>query len=60
MLVTVLGWLAVLGGLVQMLFPTGLAAIAAGIGQITVAIMAAAIVLLALGAFLSFEAYRRD
>jgi hypothetical protein len=44
-----------------MLFPTGLAAIAAGIGQITGAIMAGAIVpLLGLGAFLSFEAYRRD
>src|SRR6266446_986196 len=33
-LVTVLGWLFVLGGLARMLFPTGLAAIAAGIGQI--------------------------
>jgi hypothetical protein len=36
------------------------AAIAAGIGQITGAIIAAAIVLLGLGAFLSFKAYRRD
>jgi hypothetical protein len=60
-LVTVLGWLFVLGGLARRLFPTGLAAIAAGIGQITGAIMAGAIVpLLGLGAFLSFEAYRRD
>ena len=59
-LVTVLGWLFVLGGLARMLFPTGLAAIAAGIGQITGAIIAAAIVLLGLGAFLSFKAYRRD
>jgi cytochrome bd-type quinol oxidase subunit 2 len=59
-LVTVLGWLFVLGGLARMFFPTGLAAIAAGIGQITGAIIAGAIVLLGLGAFLSFKAYRRD
>jgi hypothetical protein len=59
-LVTVLGWLFVLSGLARMLFPTGLAAIAAGIGQMSGAIMAAAIVLLGLGAFLSFKAYRRD
>ena len=59
-LVTVLGWLFDLGGLTRMLFPTGLAAIAAGIGQVTAAIIAGAIILLGLGAFLSFEAYRRD
>src|SRR6266403_3848350 len=43
-LVTVLGWLAVFGGLVRMLFPTGLAAIAGGFGQNIGAIIAAAIV----------------
>jgi uncharacterized membrane protein YhaH (DUF805 family) len=59
-LVTILGWLAMLGGLARMLFPTRLAAIAGGISQITGVIIAGAIVLLALGAFLSFEAYRRD
>src|ERR1700745_4190238 len=59
-LVTVLGWLFFLGGLARMLFPTRLAAIAAGIGQITGAIIAGAIVLLALGAILSFKAYRRN
>jgi hypothetical protein len=41
-------------------FPKGLAAGAAGIGQITGAIIAGAIVLLGLGAFLSLKAYRRD
>jgi hypothetical protein len=50
-LVTVLGWLFVLGWPCPNAFPTGLAAIAAGIGQITGAIMAGAIVLLGLGAF---------
>lgn len=59
-LVTILGWLAILSGLTRMLFPTGLAAIAGGIGQTTGAIIPGAIVLLGLGAFLSFKAYRRD
>lgn len=59
-LVTLLGWLAILSGLARMLFPTGLAAIAGGIGQATRAIIPGAIVLLGLGAFLSFKAYRRD
>jgi hypothetical protein len=49
-LVTILGWLAILSGLARMLFPTGLAAIAGGIGQTTGAIIAGAIVLLGLGA----------
>jgi hypothetical protein len=43
-----------------MLFPTALAAIAGGFGQNIGAIIAGAIVLLGLGAFLSFKAYRRD
>jgi hypothetical protein len=45
-LVTVLGWLAVVGSLARILFPTGLAAIVAGIGRNTGAIIAGAIVLL--------------
>ena len=49
-LVTVLGWLAVLAGLVRVLFPMQLAAIVA----------ASAVVLLVLGAFLSFKAYTRS
>ena len=59
-LVTILGWLAILSGLARMLFPTELAATAAGFGQNIGAISAGAIVLLGLGAFLSFMAYRRD
>ena len=59
-LVTILGWFAILSGLARMLFPTGLAAIPGGIGQTTGAIIPGAIVLLGLGAFLSFKAYRRD
>jgi hypothetical protein len=59
-LVTLLGWLAVLGGLVRILFPTQLAALAAGLGQSTGLIVTAAVSLLVLGAFLSFKGYSRD
>jgi hypothetical protein len=44
----------------QTTIPTSLAAIAGGIGQTTGAIIPGAILLLGLGAFLSFKAYRRD
>ena len=59
-LVTVLGWLILLGGLAQMLFPTQIAAIAAEVGRSTGLIVASAIVLLVLGAILSFKDYSRD
>ena len=42
-LVTILGWLAVLSGLVRMLFPIRLAAIAASLGQNTGLIIGAAV-----------------
>lgn len=60
MLVTVVGWLALLSGLARMLFPTQVAVIAARVGQTTGLIIAAAIVLLVLSAFLSFKGYSRD
>jgi hypothetical protein len=56
-LVTILGWLAVVGGLIRILLPTRLAEIAAGFGQNTGLITASGIVLLVIGAFLSFKAY---
>src|SRR5262245_37095627 len=59
-LVTVLGWLAILGGLLRMLFPTRLAAIAAAVGGSTGGIIAGAVVLLVLGGFLSVKGYSRD
>jgi hypothetical protein len=58
--VTILGWLAVLGGLARMFFPIRLAALAGQIGQSTGFIAVSAVVILALGAFLSFKAYSRD
>jgi hypothetical protein len=59
-LVTGLGWLAVLSGLARMFFPARLAAIAAGVGQSTGLVIATAVVLLVLDAFLSFKGYSRD
>jgi hypothetical protein len=60
-LVTVLGWVALLSGLARMLFLSQIAVIAAGIGQASgLIIPAAAVVLLVLGAFLSFKGYSPD
>jgi hypothetical protein len=59
-LVTALGWLAVLSGLVRMLFPIQGAAIAAAVGQNTALVLASAVTLIVLGAFLSFKGYARN
>jgi uncharacterized protein YjeT (DUF2065 family) len=59
-LVTVLGWVAILSGLARMLFPTHLTAIAAAVAQKPGGIIAGAIIVLVLGAFLSFKGYTRD
>ena len=57
LLVTVLGWLAVLGGLVRMLFPIQLASLVVSFAQNTGVMSAALVVLLLVGAFLSYKAY---
>ena len=59
-LVTVVGWLALLGGLSRILFPTRLAPIADGAIQSTGVLPAVAIVFLVVGAFLSFKGYSRE
>jgi hypothetical protein len=58
--VTVLGWLFLLGGLVRMLFPTQLASAAIGLAHDTWYLAAEAVILLAVGGFLSFRAYSQD
>jgi hypothetical protein len=58
--VTVIGWLALLGGLARMLFPVQLANMAVGLAQSTGIVAAVAIVLFAVGAFLCFKAYGRE
>jgi hypothetical protein len=59
-LVTVVGWLALLGGFSRILFPTRLAPIAVGAVQRTGVLPAVAIVFLAVGTFLSFKGYSRE
>ena len=55
--VTVLGWLAILAGLVRMLFPIELATVIPGIGQRSDVIGPALVVFLLLGIFLTYKAY---
>jgi hypothetical protein len=55
--VTVLGWLAIAGGLVRMLFPIQLATIVPGVGERADIIGPALVVFLLLGLFLSYKAY---
>ena len=57
--VTVVGWLALVGGLVRMLFPTRFALIAAGLGQSAGVIIAVAVGFLVVGVFLSLKGYSR-
>ena len=59
-LVTVLGWLAIVVGLARILFPASQAALAGGVGHSLGLTLAVAAVLLGLGAFLSFKAYRSE
>jgi hypothetical protein len=56
-LVTILGWLAIAGGLVRMWFPQLAAPIVAAISVSPAGVVAAGLVMLALGAFLSYKAY---
>ena len=58
--VTALGWLAVVGGLLRILFPTRLGEIATGAVQTAGVMPIAALLVLVIGAFLSFKAYRRE
>src|SRR5262245_48355437 len=58
--VTVLGWLAILSGLVRMLFPQFAAPIVESLGANATALLLAGLVVLALGAFLSYKAYGPD
>jgi hypothetical protein len=58
--VTVIGWLALLGGLARMLFPVQLSKVALALAQRTGIVAALAIVLLVVGGFLCFKAYGRE
>jgi hypothetical protein len=56
-LVTILGWLLLVGGLARILFPIWLAEMAANFGQNTGFIVGEAVVFLVIGAFMSYKAY---
>jgi hypothetical protein len=56
-LVTVLGWLAIVSGLVRMWFPQAAAPIAEAFGANATGLLIGGLVTLALGAFLSYKAY---
>ena len=58
-IVTIIGWICILGGLLRALFPVLAAQIAVRVIQVPGILPTAAVILLALGAFLSFKAYRR-
>ncbi|MGD0562147.1 MAG: hypothetical protein ABSA66_03575 [Roseiarcus sp.] len=58
--VTMLGWLTVVSGLSRILFPTRLAEIAATTVQTAGVMPIVAVVILLLGAFLTFKAYSRE
>jgi hypothetical protein len=59
-LVTIFGWLLLVGGLVRMLFPVWLAGKAATLSQNTGLIVGEAVVFLVIGAFLSYKTYMRS
>ena len=59
-LVTIAGWLTLLGGFSRILLPTRLASIAVGAVRTTGVLPAVAIVFLLVGGFLSFKGYSRE
>ena len=60
-LVTVMGWLSLVVGLIRMIFPMQIAAMASKLAPAPGgALIAIGVVFLLIGGFLSFKAYRRD
>lgn len=57
-IITVIGWVCLLSGLVRVLFPVLVAQIAVQVIRVPGILPIAAVIMLALGAFLSFKAYR--
>jgi hypothetical protein len=57
LIVTAIGWLAIIGGVVRMVAPQFVQAIAAAVYTQTGLVIAVAVLILALGGFLSFKAY---
>jgi len=58
-IVTIIGWICILGGLLRALFPVLVAQIAVRVIRVPGILPTVAVIMLALGGFLSFKAYRR-
>ncbi|MBM3547743.1 MAG: hypothetical protein FJX54_12390 [Alphaproteobacteria bacterium] len=58
--VTVMGWLAVVGGVLRMVLPFWAAGIAAGLGESGMPIVLGALGPLLVGGFLTYKAFSRD
>jgi uncharacterized membrane protein HdeD (DUF308 family) len=58
--VTVLGWLALIGGILRMFLPFWAASIASTLGQSSTPVITGALVFLLVGGFLSYKAFRTD
>jgi uncharacterized membrane protein HdeD (DUF308 family) len=58
--VTVLGWLAVIGGILRMFLPFWAASIAATLGQSSTPVRIGALLPLLLGGFLTYKAFSTD
>jgi len=59
-IITVLGWLAIIGGLVRMWLPHMAAPIAEKFAGNSTALLVGGLLVLALGAFLTYKAFGRD
>jgi hypothetical protein len=59
-LVTILGWLALVGGVARMFFPTRFAALATQFGTSRALLIGFAIVFLLAGGFLCYKSYSRS
>jgi hypothetical protein len=59
-IITVVGWLGIVGGVARMWFPQLAAPVAETIAANSTTLLIAGLVVLALGAFLSFKAYLSD
>jgi len=58
-IITIIGWICILGGLLRALFPVLVAQIAVRVIRVPGILPVAAVIMLSVGAFLSFKAYRR-
>jgi len=59
-IVTILGWLCVIGGIVRIVFPGIVTALATSVYSGSTVLLIAGAIVLIVGAYLSFEGYRQE